>query len=267
MNKIADKVLNVENLSHAYLLKTDSFDKVISLAKEIFSVYNTEEENINTLIDNNVYQDLKIIEPDGQWIKKEQIIDLKEQFKTKSIYNNKRIYIIKNAENLNKSSANTMLKFLEEPEENIIAFLITSNVTKVLDTIVSRCQYLVLDTNSENENSINDETINLFELLESKGINAFFDLINIINKYDDRNDIKELLNNLLYLYEKDMLNLLEIEKDSLYKDIFDKFSKKNTIIDIKRKITGLMLAIDMLEYNVNIKLLLDKLLISMFGVD
>ena len=39
--------------------------------------------------------------------------------------------------------------------ENIIAFLITSNVTKVLDTIVSRCQYLVLDTNSENENSEN----------------------------------------------------------------------------------------------------------------
>ena len=261
MNKIADKVLNVENLSHAYLLKTDSFDKVISLAKEIFSVYNTEEENINTLIDNNVYQDLKIIEPDGQWIKKEQIIDLKEQF------NNKRIYIIKNAENLNKSSANTMLKFLEEPEENIIAFLITSNVTKVLDTIVSRCQYFVLDSNSENENSINDETLNLFVLLESKGINASFDVINIINQYDDRNDIKELLNNLLYLYEKDMLNLLEIENDSLYKDIFDKFSKKNTIVDIKRKITGLILAIDMLEYNVNIKLLLDKLLISMFGVE
>ena len=68
-------------------------------------------------------------------IQKEQVTNLKNEFKIKSAFNNKRIYIIKNAENLNKSSANTMLKFLEEPEDNIIALLITNNKTKVLETI------------------------------------------------------------------------------------------------------------------------------------
>ena len=41
--------------------------------------------------------------------------------------------------------------------------------------------------------------------------------------------------------------------------------KKDELFSIG--IDGLMLAIDLLEYNVNIRLLTDKLVISMFGVD
>ena len=41
-------------------------------------------------------------------------------------------------------SANTILKFLEEPEDDIIAFLVTDNRYHVIDTILSRCQILTL---------------------------------------------------------------------------------------------------------------------------
>ena len=58
---------------------------------------------------------MEIIKTEAQSIKKEEILQLKEKFKTKSVYNSKRIYIIEEAEKLNSSSANTLLKFLEEP--------------------------------------------------------------------------------------------------------------------------------------------------------
>ena len=55
--------------------------------------------------------------------------------------------IIKETEKLNASSANTILKFLEEPEDGIIAILLTDNRYHVLDTILSRCQILSLKEN------------------------------------------------------------------------------------------------------------------------
>ena len=50
--------------------------------------------------------------------------------------------VINDVELLNTSAANSILKFLEEPEENIIAILITSNRNLVINTIVSRCQVI-----------------------------------------------------------------------------------------------------------------------------
>ena len=38
-----------------------------------------------------------------------------------------------------------MLKFLEEPEDNILGFFITSNKERVIDTIKSRCQIMKID--------------------------------------------------------------------------------------------------------------------------
>ena len=64
------------------------------------------------------------------------------------------LFIIYNAEKLNTSSANTILKFLEEPEENIIAVLTTDNRYQVLDTILSRCQNLVFAPNLKENKKI-----------------------------------------------------------------------------------------------------------------
>ena len=73
---------------------------------------------------------------------------MQEEFKFKNLYGKYLIYIIKQANLLNKASANTILKFLEEPHENIIAILITDNVYNCIDTIVSRCQILSLKNNN-----------------------------------------------------------------------------------------------------------------------
>ena len=51
-------------------------------------------------------------------------------------------YIIKEADKLNSTSANILLKFLEEPDTRTLAFFVTKNSKNVLSTIKSRCQLL-----------------------------------------------------------------------------------------------------------------------------
>ena len=65
---------------------------------------------------------------------------------------------------MNSFSANTILKFLEEPNENIIAFLLTNNRYHVIDTIVSRCQILSLKE-SNYDCKINDDNINFLNYI------------------------------------------------------------------------------------------------------
>ena len=56
----------------------------------------------------------------------------------------KMIYIIHLLENSNRESLNALLKFLEEPEDNVYAFITTYNEEKLLPTILSRAQHLKL---------------------------------------------------------------------------------------------------------------------------
>lgn len=266
---IIKKYFDISNLGHAYLLKTKEYSKVIEIAKKILSSDSTDE-NVEFLIEQGIYSDLVVIEPDGQWIKKEQILELKNKFKTKSSSGNKQIYIIKNAENLNPSSGNTLLKFLEEPEENIIGFLITNNKNKVLETVVSRCQYISLDSNTEMEIEISNssEIIDFIDYLEIKKQNSSLYVYDSISKIEDKNEIKKFLIKILNIYEKILLIKLNCYmKKDIDNEIVDKIIKNNTIMDIKKRISGLIEVIDLLEYNINIKMLVDKLIISMFGVE
>ena len=106
-----------------------------------------------------------------------------------------------------------------------------------------------------------------YNVLEDKKQSAHREVMKILEQYDDRNEIKNLLNELVFVYEQVLLKKLEINVSIQYDDVFDKTLKNDTIKDIQRKINGIILIADSLEYNVNLKLLVDKLVISMFGVD
>ena len=76
---------------------------------------------------------------------KGQIEEMMTKFSTKPIYSKYNNYVIINAEKMNESSGNSLLKFLEEPEDNIIGFLIVNNKENVLPTIKSRCEIIHVD--------------------------------------------------------------------------------------------------------------------------
>src|SRR5690606_36803569 len=91
-------------------------------------------------IQSGNHPDVHIIKPDGQSIKIEQISFLQKEFTYTGLESNRKVYIIEEADKMTVNAANRLLKFLEEPNQETVAILITSQIGKMLDTIVSRCQ-------------------------------------------------------------------------------------------------------------------------------
>ena len=78
----------------------------------------------------------------GEWIRKRQIKDLLQEFSRASVEPGPRIYIIDEAEKLNQEAGNTLLKTMEEPGNEIYQIMLTTQLSGMLKTIVSRAQIL-----------------------------------------------------------------------------------------------------------------------------
>lgn len=86
------------------------------------------------------HPDFMQIEPeDGKSIKIEQIRYLQEKIAEKPVTSEKKVYVISNSETMTREAANSLLKTLEEPPEYAVLILLTSNESKLLTTIKSRC--------------------------------------------------------------------------------------------------------------------------------
>jgi DNA polymerase III subunit delta' len=88
------------------------------------------------------HPDLHLLEPDGAFIKIDQIRNLQKELSFRPFEAVKKACIIEAAERMNQSAANAFLKTLEEPPGNALLILLTSNIGAVLPTILSRCQRL-----------------------------------------------------------------------------------------------------------------------------
>lgn len=260
-----DKLVENNKISHTYLIEIGNYDDdykfVIDFVKMILCNLRYDElvsskNSLIHLIDTNNFPDIKVVEPEGSYIKKSQLLDLQKEFNNKSLYDTKRVYIIKNAEKLNSASANTILKFLEEPENDIIALLLTDNRYHVIDTIISRCQILTLKEDifvfDDNEDIINlleciikpreffiryNYFINNVILDKDSAFNKFSTIENLLtqylNHYYCKNEINNDISNILDKVDKNrILNTISILEDSLKK----------------------------LEFNVNYKLWIDSLI-------
>ena len=88
-----------------------------------------------------------------------------------------------------------ILKFIEEPKDNIYGILISDNLGSLLDTIKSRCQIIPFKDNSK------DEIINLYLNDGFEDLDAYF-LYQINHEYQ-----KLDLNDELFLNAKDMVDI------------------------------------------------------------
>lgn len=296
------------NLSHAYLFDLNNNlyaeNMILAFVKSILCKEHINKEEYNNClkckrINENNYQELKKIIPDGQVIKKEQLDDLQKIFSTKPLESDKRIYIIYDVEKLNSSAANSLLKFLEEPAEGIIAILLTNNLNQVLKTIVSRCQVIVFNKNRVQEfielNKIVEEktiyklAFTVFGISDKSMIqeyhrNFIYSVINFFKTYE-KNKIKTIL------YEKEIFNDIFKEKNEIlsffeiailfyrdiinyklnrnllyyddYQDLLFEISEENTMEKLLNKITILLQKQKLVKNNVNISMLIDSMFIDM----
>lgn len=158
-----------------YLLSLDE-NKKYSRNNFLINRENSSFKNLNAgthpnlfLIENKMYEkDIKI-----------EVIRRLNQFLNKSTYSlNLKIVIIDNAEDLNLSASNALLKSLEEPKKNTFFFIIHDSALKIRDTIKSRCvEFKIFFNKNEKtyifKNLINQYNIdfNIHEMLD----NFYFD--------------------------------------------------------------------------------------------
>ena len=86
--------------------------------------------------------DVETIAADGQFIKIPQMREMAEKANYRPYDGRRRVYLLDDAERLNLSAANSILKVLEEPPDSTQLVLVTSKPYALLQTIRSRCQML-----------------------------------------------------------------------------------------------------------------------------
>ncbi|MFV2055009.1 MAG: DNA polymerase III subunit delta' [Thiohalomonadales bacterium] len=96
------------------------------------------------------HPDFLTIEPEkkGGNILVDQIRRLNEFVSLKSHLGGMQVIIINHAHRMNRNAANSLLKTLEEPTDNVLLILISSKANALPATIKSRCQRRVLKTPS-----------------------------------------------------------------------------------------------------------------------
>lgn len=287
------KSIQNNKIVQAYLFYSDDIDYIYKYAKDFSKEIITKDldtkDNICKKIDEDIYSELKIVEPISNNIKKEQLIDLQKEVQNKPIEGNKIVYIIKNCEKLTAASSNSILKFLEEPADDIVAILLTDNISYVLPTIKSRCQvvnfnrikkdknentydlfYNLLIFDNSDPDDINkkiDAVVNFIENIETKGINEFIYIKNIWDVIKNQQEYNIFVSIMIYFYMDVLYSKIGKEIKYMYNftDIVDLVKSKNTLNDIIDKIYVLEQAKLEGTNNVNNKLLLDKIIIELGG--
>ncbi|WLR50885.1 DNA polymerase III subunit delta' [Bacillus tianshenii] len=143
--------LQKDRVAHAYLFEggrgTGKKDVSVQLAKSLLCQNRQEADpcgscrNCQRIASGN-HPDVHLLAPDGQSLKKEQILFLQREFSKTGVESNRKIYLIEHADRMTVQAANSLLKFLEEPSTETTAVLMTEQPHRMLETILSRCQIL-----------------------------------------------------------------------------------------------------------------------------
>lgn len=265
--------------SHAFLFNTNNVEKtykdVLEIIKEINSEGKSAEfiEKLNRTIDDNTNPDVYTIKTDKREILVDEIYDLLDRFSTTAFMNSYKTYIIYDADKLSESSSNKLLKFLEEPEENIVGFYLTAIPNKILSTIRSRCETFNFEYNNNN-------ILDLLDITEDY-YNNYYDittyLINILNdntKYKkmintkkissyDRNQMESILMLLKKIYELKFDNVLNNSNNNAeYAINLFNLIDENNIYKLSNRIKIINDAIIDVRCNVNRDLSINKMFIK-----
>ncbi len=168
-------------------------------------------------------------------IRVNSIRDVKKKLSLSQGLEGKRVVVVSEADKMNIEASNAFLKTLEEPNNNIIIILCTSQIDKILPTIKSRCQiinFVPIDKNEIEqkillEHNISKETAKLAAELSMGSLTKaleYFDhnfiemrkiivnaLRNSLKKKNYRKDLSEIISEILKNYDKEeIIFLLQI---------------------------------------------------------
>ena len=266
--------------SHAYLFEVGNYDKdykfILEFVKLLFckdkkfNELNCNDCNICSLIDEEKFLDLYIVRAEGNEIKKEQLINLESEFSNTSIVSDKKVYIILEADKMNNYASNSILKFLEEPNENIIGILVTKNKYRILPTIISRCLYFNI-REDQNYNFDDDYYLEFVKKLVNPDDlficyeeinNYFYDLEDKDENDEDKKSRRVYNKKKIFNFFNNLnIYILDYYNGNVSNEDLDKIDKDKLL----NYINIIQDSLFDLEYNLNYKLWFDSLFSKLIG--
>ena len=136
-------------LSHAYLFYGEEGvgkkEMAYALAALLYSdgddIDFNNEDVINILANNHLNVNYISVDDGKKQISKDQIDNLQEEYSKTSLIEGTRIYIIDGIDKATNAAQNSLLKFIEDPDnlEQTIGIFIATDLSNVVSTIKSRC--------------------------------------------------------------------------------------------------------------------------------
>ena len=149
VKKYLSNSIDSDNILHSYLfLGNDGIGKYMlakTFARSVLCLNGGKDDNCTCksckCFDGDNHPDFHVIEEkEKATIPVDKIREgLIYDASIKPIISNRKVYIVRDAEKMNASGQNALLKTLEEPPEYVVIILITSNENMILTTIRSRC--------------------------------------------------------------------------------------------------------------------------------
>jgi len=153
------KLTNASRLHHAFIFHgaehLGKFDFACAMAALLLCENKNRDQHKQTnlacqnchacnLVKNMAHPDFFIVRPEKETkpITVDAIRELVEFMSRSSSRQGRRIVIIDQSHRMNSNASNALLKFLEEPGDNVHIFLVCSELDALLPTIRSRCQKL-----------------------------------------------------------------------------------------------------------------------------
>lgn len=236
VKKCLEQDIKYSKISHAYI-----FSGIEKIGKRLialeFAKNILKTNNLETTPDFK-YIDIKEGKKEilAEQIKEEIINDI---YIAPSI-SSKKVYIINNAEKMNKTAANAILKTLEEPPETIVIILITNNINKMIPCILSRAKKLefigieskeiekyLIDRFGDIEKDVIEfacgslgKAIKIIDLLNHEKTQELDKIVKAILEKNKYVALKEIVN--LDLQDNDIVELFtfKLYQNRLYKEIF-----------------------------------------------
>jgi hypothetical protein len=243
-------------LSNAYLILCSNENYAQETAAEIAGILTQT---------NNIKGEPESSNPDIIWLKPE---DKTSSIKVDAIRNIssrvslrpyealRKVVVISQAYRMNEAAQNAFLKTLEEPPADTIIFLLSNEIVGLLETIISRCKIIRLNSQVilKDDNFISTGNYKYIEDFIKVENNNYLDYFNFEDKSDFRKALKTLycfFRDAAYIKQDiDSKNLLLVGSSRDYREYINRFDSKKIprIIEIFERMYQYSLA------NVNLRL-------------
>lgn len=221
-NPIAYKVIknafSSNKVSHSYLFTAPKQYEVENEPMFLIEKLISKDGKRNPL----TYPDLTILDGSKGLISKESVTLAIEKLQQTSLDAlGIKILYIKNVENGNSSSLNSLLKFIEEPTKNTFIIITTNNLSRVLSTIKSRSQVINLKAPSK-EMFISALQINKIPTRRALQIASVVSSIQEAIKLSSSQEFADLSENLINALSKSL-----VQREKLHSEISPLIKKDN----------------------------------------